>query len=129
MPADLEERQRGPIHRIVAAQPKRDTTDIGLVDEPRRIELEGDRPAMLEVEGVEAAHDVEHDEDAAFDAAIAREGGKVDAARLTEVMLLGVVSLRAGTKLHYDGANMRVTNNDAANDFLKRDYRQGWSLT
>lgn len=30
------------------------------------------------------------------------------AARLTEVMLLGVVSLRAGRKLVYDGANMRV---------------------
>jgi len=51
------------------------------------------------------------------------------AAQLTETMLLGVVSLRAGTKIQYDGANMRVTNNAAANDFLRRDYRQGWSLT
>ena len=51
------------------------------------------------------------------------------AARLTEVMLLGVVSLRAGTKIQYDGDAMRVTNNTAANDLLKRDYRQGWSLT
>ena len=38
------------------------------------------------------------------------------AARLTEVMLLGIVSLRAGqktpgdSKIHYDGASMRVTN-------------------
>ncbi len=51
------------------------------------------------------------------------------AARLTEVMLLGVVSLRAGGKIHYDGENMRVTNNSAANDFLKREYRQGWTLS
>ena len=50
------------------------------------------------------------------------------AARLTEVMLLGVVALRAGTKIYYDGANMRVTNPSQANDFLRRDYRQGWSL-
>jgi predicted dehydrogenase len=50
------------------------------------------------------------------------------AARLTEVMLLGVVSLRAGTKLHYDGPAMRVTNNAAANDFFSREYRPGWSL-
>jgi hypothetical protein len=50
------------------------------------------------------------------------------AARLTEVMLLGVVALRAGTKLHYDGAAMRVTNNAGANDFFSREYRQGWSL-
>ncbi|MGH9349836.1 MAG: Gfo/Idh/MocA family protein [Vicinamibacterales bacterium] len=51
------------------------------------------------------------------------------AARLTEVMLLGVVSLRAGGKLHYDGAAMRVTNNlPGANDYFRREYRQGWSL-
>jgi len=42
-------------------------------------------------------------------------------------MLLGVVALRAGKKISYDGASMRVTNVAAANDFLKRDYRQGWA--
>ena len=50
------------------------------------------------------------------------------AAHLTEVMLLGLVALRAGKKIYYDGANMRVTNNLAANDSLRRDYRQGWSI-
>ncbi len=50
------------------------------------------------------------------------------AARLTEVMLLGVVALRAGSKIHYDGANMRVTNIPLANDYLRREYRQGWSI-
>jgi len=49
------------------------------------------------------------------------------AARLTEVMLLGVVALRAGKKINYDGANMRVTNVSQANDFLRRGYRQGWA--
>ena len=44
------------------------------------------------------------------------------------IMLLGVVSLRAGTKLHYDGETMRVTNNAAANDYLTRQYREGWKL-
>jgi len=51
------------------------------------------------------------------------------AARLVEVMLLGVVSLRARTKIVYDAENMRVTNSDWANQFLKRDYREGWTLT
>ena len=51
------------------------------------------------------------------------------AARLTEVMLLGIVALRAGTKIHYDGDGMKVTNTAAANEFLRRDYRQGWSLS
>ncbi len=50
------------------------------------------------------------------------------AARLTEVMLLGIVSLRAAAKIYYDGENMRVTNNAKANDFLTREYRQGWTL-
>jgi predicted dehydrogenase len=50
------------------------------------------------------------------------------AAHLTEIMLLGVASLRANAKLHYDGASMRVTNNVAANDFLTRTYRAGYSL-
>jgi predicted dehydrogenase len=49
------------------------------------------------------------------------------AARLTEVMLLGVVALRAGKKIHYDGAAMRITNVPQANDFLRREYREGWS--
>lgn len=49
------------------------------------------------------------------------------AARLTEVMLLGVVALRAGKKINYDGANMRITNVAQANDYLHREYREGWA--
>ena len=51
------------------------------------------------------------------------------AARLVEVMLLGVVSLRAQTKIYYDAENMRVTNSQYANQFLRRDYRSGWKLS
>jgi predicted dehydrogenase len=47
-------------------------------------------------------------------------------AKLTEVMLLGVVALRAGRKIEYDGANMRITNVPDANQYLTRQYRQGW---
>ena len=57
-------------------------------------------------------------------------------ARLVEVMLLGVVSLRAGGKITYDGAAGKVTssvkngNNPVdANQFLSREYRPGWKLT
>jgi predicted dehydrogenase len=50
------------------------------------------------------------------------------AARLTEVMLLGIVALRAGQKLHYDAEEMRITNVPAANAFLRRDYRRGWTI-
>ena len=51
------------------------------------------------------------------------------AARLTEVMLLGVVALNAGKKIQYDGANMKIPNAPQAEQFLKRQYRQGWSLS
>ena len=51
------------------------------------------------------------------------------AARLVEVMLLGVVSLRSRTKIYYDAPNMRITNAVYANDFLRREYRSGWKLS
>ena len=50
------------------------------------------------------------------------------ASLLTEVVLLGNVALRAGKKLSWDGANMKVTNAPEANAFLHRSYRQGWTL-
>jgi len=52
------------------------------------------------------------------------------AAPLTEVMLLGLVALRAGQgfKMRYDASNMRVMNSVRANRFLTREYRDGWSL-
>ncbi len=50
------------------------------------------------------------------------------AAHLTEIMLLGVASLRAGNKLYYDAENMKVTNSEAANQFLSREYRKGFEL-
>jgi len=57
------------------------------------------------------------------------------AAPLTEVMLLGVVALRAGTRIHYDGANMKVTNSVATREqplegdqLLRRTYREGFGV-
>jgi predicted dehydrogenase len=47
---------------------------------------------------------------------------------LTETCLLGNVALRAGKKLTWDGLNFKITNDESANKFLHREYRQGWSL-
>jgi hypothetical protein len=47
---------------------------------------------------------------------------------MMEQNLLGLVAYRAGTALSYDGAQGRVTNSSAANDFLAKEYRKGWSL-
>ena len=49
------------------------------------------------------------------------------AAKLTEVMLLGIVALKAGRKIEYDAATMRVVNVPAANEYLHRQPRPGWT--
>jgi hypothetical protein len=51
-------------------------------------------------------------------------------AALTETMLLPIVALRAGqgTTILYDAPNMAVTNIPTANQYLKREFRAGWSL-
>ncbi|HOL93994.1 MAG TPA: Gfo/Idh/MocA family oxidoreductase [bacterium] len=47
---------------------------------------------------------------------------------LTETCLLGNVALRAGHPLLWDGPNGRITNDEDANRFLHREYREGWTL-
>jgi len=50
------------------------------------------------------------------------------AAYLTEIMLLGCVALRSGRKLEWDGPGMRATNAPEASQYVKREYRKGWTL-
>ena len=52
------------------------------------------------------------------------------AAPLTETMLLGLVSMRAGNrKIRYDAEQMQVTNHEEANQYLSRqNMRSGWGL-
>jgi predicted dehydrogenase len=47
---------------------------------------------------------------------------------LTETVLLGVVSYRAQTPIEWDAAHMKAVNNPAADAFLRREYRKGWTL-
>jgi predicted dehydrogenase len=46
----------------------------------------------------------------------------------TEWILLGTVAVRCEGKLAWDGATMRITNNDAANDYIKPRFRKGWQI-
>jgi predicted dehydrogenase len=48
---------------------------------------------------------------------------------LTESNHLGNVAYRAGKKLEWDAANMKIPNAPEAEQFLGRSYRKGWSLT
>jgi hypothetical protein len=62
---------------------------------------------------------------------------------LTESILMGNLAIRSYNlreqtkngfenpgrkKLLWDGANMRITNFEPANQFVKREYREGWKL-
>ena len=66
---------------------------------------------------------------------------------LTETVLMGNLAIRSydiqkpsktdpkrfdypgrGVKLLWDGPNMKITNFDEANQFVKRNYREGWKL-
>jgi len=47
---------------------------------------------------------------------------------VTETILLGAVSMRAGRKVDYDTNAMKITNYPEADKFLTREYRPGWEL-
>ena len=48
--------------------------------------------------------------------------------KLTEIILLGNVAMRARHKVEYDGDAMKITNCTESNNFLHREYRKGWVL-
>ncbi len=50
------------------------------------------------------------------------------AGRLTETVLLGVVAMKAGAKIEWDAEAMKAKNNPAADAFIRRDYRPGFSI-
>lgn len=49
-------------------------------------------------------------------------------AEMTEVALLGALSLRAQRMIQWDAQAMRVTNSQQANQFVDPPYRAGWTL-
>jgi len=45
------------------------------------------------------------------------------------MVLMGNLAIRVpGKRLLWDGDNMRVTNDETANQFISRVYRPGWNL-
>ncbi len=49
-------------------------------------------------------------------------------AKLVELVLLGVASLRTGKKLHWDAENMKARGLPAADAIIKEQYRKGWEI-
>jgi len=50
------------------------------------------------------------------------------ACQLTETALLGNVALRTGRPIRWDAENGRATDLPAADAFIRRQYRQGWTI-
>jgi predicted dehydrogenase len=46
----------------------------------------------------------------------------------TEIVLLGNIALRTGKRIEWDGPNMCSTNCPEAAQYVKKQYREGWSL-
>ena len=48
--------------------------------------------------------------------------------QLTELVLLGNVALRAGRRIEWDAAGLKITNGSLDDPFIHREYRPGWAL-
>jgi len=47
---------------------------------------------------------------------------------LTEIVLLGNVPIRAGKRIEWDAAKLKIPNAPDAEQYLTREYRKGWEL-
>jgi hypothetical protein len=47
---------------------------------------------------------------------------------MTETVLLGNIALRTRKKIYWDSKNMKITNDEEANKYIHRTYREGWEL-
>jgi len=55
-------------------------------------------------------------------------GSFIYAGCVTETINLAAVALRAKKKVEYDSEDMEITNDEDANKYLTREYREGWEL-
>ena len=46
--------------------------------------------------------------------------------RSTNMSLLGMISMKLGRSIQWDGKKERIVNDPEANKLLKRDYRKPW---
>jgi len=51
-----------------------------------------------------------------------------NAARLNEIVLLGVAAIRTGRPLQWDGPNMKVTNTPQVESIIRGHIRKGWEI-
>jgi predicted dehydrogenase len=98
-----------------------------LIPETKMQDFTRPAPSIPRVEGGEGGHEKD------WLRAI-KEGGNASSnfdysGPLSEMVLMGNLAVRfPDRRLLWDGEKMQVTNDTAANEFVRRTYRQGWSL-
>lgn len=55
-------------------------------------------------------------------------GSFIQAKTITDTVNLGAVALRTKKKIGFDEVNVKITNEQSANEFLTRNYRPGWEI-
>jgi hypothetical protein len=48
--------------------------------------------------------------------------------RLTEMAAIGVLTQRFNTRFEFDAKNMKVTNHEGMENYIKEPVREGWSF-
>jgi hypothetical protein len=64
----------------------------------------------------------------AFKGGKASRGDFVKVQTVAEAICLGNLAIRMDDRLEWDNENMKVTNLEAANEFVSRKFRPGWEL-
>jgi hypothetical protein len=64
----------------------------------------------------------------AFKGGKASRGDFVNVQTVAEAICLGNLAIRMDDRLEWDNKNLKVTNLEAANEFVSRNYRKGWEL-
>lgn len=131
-PEELEDRRKVPRGGGVLFKGSKGTIMCGLYGDSPRIIPEAKMQAYAYQQTPKIMRRIEGSHQMEWVNAI-KEGRKANAdfeysGPLTEFVLLGNIAKRMRSKLYYDAENMKITNNADANQYLKRTYRQPWSL-
>jgi predicted dehydrogenase len=129
-PAELEDGRKMPDEGGLVFKGDRGKIMCGVYGDgpriiPEKLMQEAARPAKS-IPRVEGSHEQDW-------ARACKAGTKAGAAfeysgPLTEICLLGNVAKRLDTRIAWDAANLRVTNNPEAETLIRRPYRTGWGL-
>ncbi len=129
-PADLEDERQVPAEGGMFIKGTRGTIMAGVYGESPRIIPEARMKEAQLPEKTLARVKGSHEQDWVRACKTGEPAGADFAysGPLTELCLLGNVAKRVDKRILWDAENLRVTNNEDANRFVRTAYREGWTL-